>query len=38
MAYDNIKSNKIVGSHPLSRKHIFVKTTERGQIDSHQPF
>ena len=33
MAYDNIKSHKKTGCYSLSRKIIFGKTTERGQIN-----
>ena len=44
VACDNIKSNKKAGLYPLSRKHMFGKTTGEGggQIDtsplSPQPF
>ena len=30
MTYDNIKSLKKPGLHPLSRRHVFGKTTEEG--------
>ena len=35
LAYYNIKNHKKAGFHPLSRKHIFGKTTVRGQIEPH---
>ena len=33
VTYDDIKSHKKAGLHPLSEKYIFGKTTGRGQID-----
>ena len=42
MTYDNIKSLKKPGLYPLSRRHVFGKTTEGGggvgQIDSPPVF
>ena len=33
VTYENIKSHKKAGFHPLSIKHIFGKTTGASQID-----
>ena len=33
VAYDKIKGHKKAGFHPLSRKHIFGKTTGGSQTD-----
>ena len=32
MTYDNIKSHKKGGFYPLTRKHIFGKTTGGGEV------
>ena len=37
MAYDNIKSHKKGGFHPLPRKHIFGKTTGGGGGSNSPP-
>ena len=40
LTYDNIKSHKKAGLHPLFRKHIFGKTTQGGggQSDHYPAF
>ena len=38
VTYDNIKSRKKTGFHPLSRRYILEKTTGRDPIDHAQPF